>query len=197
MKILFLFFIVVGSIIHCYHHANASEITGRISTDPHAIISTGTPPVEEPYLSVKPVATPGSSAMFLKNRNIFTSVSTSTNDKVTPKVLGIVHIADGSLLRGSRHRVYLVRGEAKRIVRNLAELRRYAGRPILDVSDAELSQYPDRAYLDGELLRARGEARIYVLEAGRKRGITSIKELAGKYPGQEIINVSPEELTKY
>lgn len=55
----------------------------------------------------------------------------------------------------------------------------------------------EKAYADGTLLRAYDQAKIYVLENGFKRHIKTLKELATKYFGQTIVNVSPEVLDQY
>jgi len=62
-----------------------------------------------------------------------------TPNDLEEKVLGEKVYADGSLLRGADHKVYvLIDGKLKHI-RNLAELQKYAGQKINDVDDSVIS----------------------------------------------------------
>lgn len=57
------------------------------------------------------------------------------------EVAGVKAYADGTLLRGSDKKVYIIEHGKKRHITTLAELAKYAGQEIVDVSDEVLNQY--------------------------------------------------------
>ena len=59
----------------------------------------------------------------------------------TGEVLGIKDYADGTLLRGSDHKVYILEDGQKRHIKSLEELVKYFGQEIVDVSDEILARY--------------------------------------------------------
>lgn len=179
----------------------ASEITGNISTDPSATFvitdipngTGGTPSTTTPQ-NAEETQSSDPTWMFLPK------ASAIADKKVVSKpgeerVLGEKEYADGSLLRDGRGRIYLVRGGSRRHIISLGQLKRYAGRPIYSVSDVLLGRYQDKNYLDGELIREIGDHKIYVMTQGAKKHILSLEELRAKYLGQEIINISKEEMS--
>ncbi len=58
-------------------------------------------------------------------------------------VLGVKQYGDGTLLRGSDHKIYLIDDGKKHYIADLQALKHYAGRPIIDVSDDVLADYPN------------------------------------------------------
>jgi len=121
------------------------------------------------------------------------------------QVLGVKFYPDGSLLRSliTKRIYYIVNGE-KKYIRTLAELKKYKGIKIINVSEEVLAQYPDytgdvlgiKAYPDGSLLRSLITKRIYYIVNGEKKYIKTLAELK-KYKGIKIINVSEEVLAQY
>jgi hypothetical protein len=72
--------------------------------------------------------------------NVISSVANSYEDW-TAKVLGIKEYADGTLLRGSDMKIYVLEKGQKRHVISLQELIKYAGQEIINVSDEVLDRY--------------------------------------------------------
>ncbi len=110
---------------------------------------------------------------------------------VTEKVLGEKKYADGTLLRGSDEKVYVVIGGIARHIVSLEELIKYAGQEILSVEDDEINSYDrvlgERKYADGTLLRG-SDVKIYVIIGNKKKHVLNLEELM-KYVGREIFNV--------
>lgn len=76
-------------------------------------------------------------------QRIFNVVSTVANSYPdwTGEVLGVKSYADGTLLRGSDMKVYILENGHKRHIISFAELMEYIGQEIIDVSDDVLDQY--------------------------------------------------------
>jgi hypothetical protein len=56
--------------------------------------------------------------------------------------LGAQAIGNGTLVRGSNKKIYVIVNGKRVYIPNLKELRKkYLGRPILDVSDSVIAQY--------------------------------------------------------
>lgn len=131
------------------------------------------------------------------NRYIYTNGG--DNDGVVVK--GISYLADGSLIRGSNWRVYVIDHGMKRYIKTKAELSHYTGQIIFNVDDAILNEYPTtyvmgiQGYGDGALLRG-PDWKIYVIDNGSKRQIRTLWELAN-YAGQMIHNVDYSVLAQY
>jgi|GEM_PF-1731483 len=122
----------------------------------------------------------------------------------SPQVLGTQTYADGTLLRGSNHRIYVVIGGKLVYISSLAQLRKYAGHEILKVDDSVIANWVNgsaptvlgvQAYANGSLLRG-PDHRIYVLTNGKLHYISSLKELA-KYRGKKIYDVGAEVIAQY
>jgi len=60
---------------------------------------------------------------------------------ITGNVLGVKIYPNGTLLRGKNKRVYIIENSHKRYISSLAELKKYAGQQIIDVSDSVLGEY--------------------------------------------------------
>jgi len=74
-----------------------------------------------------------------KGHEIF-NVSAETLAKYQ-QVLGVKIYADGTLLRGPDHKIYVIISGKKHHILDLAELREYRGHKIINVSDEVLAQY--------------------------------------------------------
>jgi len=112
----------------------------------------------------------------------------------TPQLLGEKIYADGTLLRGKDKKIYLIANNKLVVIRTLAQLREYQGRPIYDVSDLVIRHY--MTFADGDLLRGPNK-RIYVLNKGKRQPILTLTELRKKYFKKEIFDVAYLTLAKY
>lgn len=178
--------------------AQASEIFGKISTDPKNIpIPPSVPPVSvlnEPKTQERDNPASGSQSaagIFFPKQNVVNNVDANV------KVLGIKYYPDYTLLRGSNKRIYIIEGLVKKHIINLDELRKYQGQKIFDVSDADLSLYQTRSYLNGNLIREKMTGKIYVLENQVKKRIFSLSDLRKNYFGQPIFDLDYQELGLY
>ncbi len=182
----------------------ASELLGEISTNPSDDYSV----VEEVDLKTPVVKPAGNTIKSTTNIKIKTEKKETPvkNEKVKDetlkeevgnKVLGIKIHPDGSLIRGSDFKIYLIVGMARRYIGTLQELAKYAGRKISSVSDDEIEVYDVRGHSDGELVRQRGDSKVYVLIDRMKKHILNLEELRARYSGKEIFNIFAEEMSAY
>jgi hypothetical protein len=194
-------------LLFCSTGAFASEITGKISTDPKALID------DQDNQPVEPINGQSTSTTGNTNDNKTTAsayggsiifnqappVVPVGNKKPVdqPKVLGIELYPDGSLLRDENQRIFLIKGQIKKPIRNLLDLQKYQGQAIHDVTSKELATYQTQNHLDGELIRKKGTAPVYVIDQGRRRHILNLQELRKYYFGQEIFNISEDEMSLY
>lgn len=178
--------------------AGASEIFGQISTDPGAP-SGYSLPEEEPAAAVAAPATANTGGAAILPLPEKQDEVRQENEIITTnkEVLGVKTYADGTLLRGPDRRVYVIESQIKKHVVNLKELEKYRGHPILDATAKELAGYRSREHLNGELIRQRGEVKVYVIVKGSKRHILNLEELRAHYFGLEIFNISREEMQLY
>lgn len=186
--------------------ASASEIFGKISTDPdqnssdkqNDQSSPGSAPNKAAAIPATPTAT--SSKELIKEKIVPPAQiepPVGANKESVKNILGIKIYPDGTLLRGSDHKIYVIHGQAKKYIVDLQELSKYRGRPILSASEEQLSSYGNRAHLDGELIRQRGDVKVYVIVNGAKKHILNLEELRAHYAGLEIFNIEPEEMRLY
>ncbi|MDD4901490.1 MAG: hypothetical protein PHS62_05355 [Patescibacteria group bacterium] len=118
-------------------------------------------------------------------------------------VAGVKYYADGSLLRGTDWKIYLIINGQKKLIKNWTELQEYRGKTIFNVNNDVIAQYPDytgvvagvKAYANGSLLRV-ADHRIYLIINGKRQYIKSLQELK-KYAGKTVYNVSYETLYQY
>jgi len=200
---------------------NASEITGRISTNMDSIdyedsSESDVEDVEEDENKdiyedennieeiIENNETGGGFVIFnnlIEKNKKDTTVQVKDDDSEEVKTLGVfkVHFDNGMLIRGSDMRIYIIEDQAKRYIPSLKDLLKYKGQEIFNVDDRAIRQYRDiyKKYLDGQLIREFGEEKVYVIKGGKKIHIISIEELWENYTGEEIFNVSREELLKY
>jgi len=119
------------------------------------------------------------------------------------EVLGDKTYADGTLLKGSDNKIYvMVNGKLKHIT-TLAELAKYKGQTILKVDDSVIKSLlekkevlGDKTYADGTLVRIKGDNKIYVILNGKKVHIKTLAELR-KYAGKTILDVTADDLKNY
>ena len=70
------------------------------------------------------------------------SVIANWGAETTPAVLGTQTYANGTLIRGSDHRIYVLTNGKKVYINSLIELaKKHIGKPILDVGDDVVAQY--------------------------------------------------------
>ena len=182
----------------------ASELTGLISTNPNEL------PGEEPNDPVLPDdpgtgggQSSGGSTIILPNpqKQIITDKEDISDNRQDEEiiVLGISHgvYQDGALLRARDKKIYIIEGQVKKHIASLSELKKYTGQIIYDVSSEVLVSYQSRLHLNNDLIREQGREEIYIIENGRKRHIVSLEELRIHYFGQEIFNISANEMRLY
>ena len=118
----------------------------------------------------------------------------------TPQVLGEKIYGDGTLLRGSDKKIFVITDGQKKHIPNLKELAKYAGQKICDVENTVLIQYPEvlgiKVFADGMLIRG-ADAKVYVIKQGKKQYVKNLEELRANYFGKKIYDVSDETLAKY
>lgn len=187
--------------------AGASEIFGQISTNPNALTDGSNPPPE--IQPAPPPAVPNVPAAIILPSQIVQSIPNQLENRPKeikspalktapkPEVLGIKIYPDGSLLRDTDQKIYLIEGQVKKHIINLTELEKYRGRAIVRAAAGELLNYQSRGHLDGELIRQRGEVKIYVIKKGVKQHILNLEELRAHYFGLEIFNISREQMAWY
>ena len=194
--ILFLFIISISPV-------NASEINGFISTNPDALSSSMEIPVEEDKnneVSVKtqnlPVVQVGPSHVFVLEDVLYKERDDGlVEEKVL--VLGFSEFANGSLLRAMDNKIYLVDENYRKHIKSLAELEKYFGQIIFDVSDDVLLEYKIRNYTDGDLIREVGTVEVFHIIDGTLKHILNLDELKANFAGQEIFNITYEQLLTY
>ncbi|MEI6529374.1 MAG: hypothetical protein WCN88_03190 [Candidatus Falkowbacteria bacterium] len=129
-----------------------------------------------------------------------TPATISISPAVIKQVLGEKKYADGTLLKGTNHRIYVVKGNAIQYISTLKELAKYRG-PVLKVSDEVISSFSKAAvlgakkYANGTLVKAKGDAKIYVIKDGKKVHIKSLAEL--RQQKGKTLTVEASELNNY
>lgn len=185
--------------------SSASEIFGQISTNPNALpVKPDNSVTDKPSAGQSPSATPApviknnqEAAVPLKPDERNDQSEKTQSVALKPEVLGIKIYPDGSLLRGADRKIYFIQGRIKKHIASLTELNQSRGRAILEATAEELSGYQTREYLDGKLIRQRGDAKVYVIKQGLKQHILNLEELRANYFGREIFNISREEMALY
>ncbi len=130
-----------------------------------------------------------------------TTVNKKTVTKGLQKVLGVKIFANGTLLRATNHRIYVVKNGVLQYIHSLKELsNNYAGQAILKVSSKVITSYGQevlgiKAYANGSLIRGANK-KVYVITNGKKVHILNLIELR-KYTGRVINDVSAAVLNEY
>ena len=157
--------------------------------------------VKQQLDSSRPCATPATPAVpGISPANPATPANPVTRPEIKKQVLGETKYAEGTLLRGTNHRIYVVKGNALLYVSNLKELAKYRG-PILKVSDDVINSFSQvsvlgaKKYANGTLIKAKGDVKIYVIKDGKKVHIRSLVELR-QYKGKTL-TVEASELNNY
>ncbi|MFH1111983.1 MAG: hypothetical protein V1712_02835 [Patescibacteria group bacterium] len=114
--------------------------------------------------------------------------------QILPQVLGVKYYANGTLIRGKDKKIYLIQNNKLVVIRNLAQLKKYAGQKIYDETDEVIRQY--LPFPDGSLVRG-SMKKIYVIKNGKRQPIFTLTELRKKYRGQKIYDVSDQILGLY
>jgi hypothetical protein len=194
------FLIVLGFIviISAPFSVYASELLGRISTDPTANTGTVISVPEAPSPVATAAANGGAAVPVISSRAADTLIDKEpAPTEKTAKILGQKIYLDGSLVRDAEGRIFLIQGQAKKPVRNMLELEKYRGQTILLGTADDLSQYRTREHLDGDLIRQKNDVKVYALKKGMKYHILNLVELAKHYFGLPIYNIEPDEMKKY
>jgi hypothetical protein len=182
--------------LFCAAPVGASEIFGSISTDPNSQPVKNSGQAEQPVIAPK-VLTDKDDGSADTPYIVRDTSGAGANNKSAAEILGIKIYPDGALLRGSNQKIYLVRGLFKRRVANLQELSRYRGQKIYSVSEEQLAYYGTRAHLEGELIRQKGDVKVFEITKSGKHHILNLQELRAHYSGLEIFNISQEEMEIY
>jgi hypothetical protein len=195
--------------------AEASEITGRISTDPAALTTETITVVPEAKPVVENHNSVGNSNGALFAVLNIPSQIVEAEKKIEPpelpkapdapkapvqktvKVLGAVHYPEGSLLRSPSWQIYLVKRGVKKLIPNILALQKYQGQAIYNSTPEDLALYETRSNLDGELIRQKGTVQVYVILKGIRRHILNLEELREHFFGLEIFNIRKEEMADY
>lgn len=148
--------------------AEVKPLTKTLASEPQ-IIATSAPAIKP---SVKPIIKP----------------------QILPQILGVKYYADGSLIRGKDKKIYLIDKGKLVVIRNLAQLKKYASQKIYDEIDEVIRQY--LPFPDGSLIRGLMK-KIYVIRNSKRQPIFILTELRRKYLGQKIHNVSDKILGLY
>jgi hypothetical protein len=134
--------------------------------------------------------------------------SATSEGQKNGQVLGEKTFGDGILIRGADKKIYVIADGKKYRIPNLTELRKFAGRPIIDVEDGVLALYPSGegqapakvaeiktilAVVEKRLIRGK-DGKIFVIENGKRRHIKSLDELRRNFSGRPIKNVGDAEL---
>jgi len=129
---------------------------------------------------------------------IITPETTSTS---TQQVLGEKKFADGTLLRGTDNKIYVVMNNTLGHITSLKELAKYAGKTILKTEDSVIASFSKTAvlgvkkYANGTLIKAEDDVKIYVIKAGKKvhvKSLAELRQLKGK-----TLTVEASELNNY
>jgi hypothetical protein len=182
--------------LFCAAPVGASEIFGSISTDPNSQPVQNSGQAEQPAIVPK-VLTDKDDGSADTPYIVRDTGGAGANNKSAPEILGIKIYPDGALLRSSNQKIYLVRGLFKRHVANLQELSSYRGQKIYSVSEEQLAYYGTRAHLEGELIRQKGDVKVFEITKSGKHHILNLQELRAHYSGLEIFNIDEEEMATY
>jgi hypothetical protein len=202
------FFSIIIFLMLVATRTNASELTGKISTDPQILVnivngtSSGQDNGSQNNIvsvssggSTNAAATSQTPELGNNYQTIYATAGKKGNRQI--KILGISLYPDNSLLRNIDHRIYLVKGGFKKPVLSPKELQQYRGQGIYDVTPEELAYYQTRGHLDGELIKEKGRREIYVIVNGKRQRISSPADLQKHYRGVEVFSISHEEMNLY
>jgi hypothetical protein len=194
------FLIVLGFLMICSapFSVYASELLGRISTDPAANTGAVISVPEAPSPVVTATGNGGPSVPVIPSRaaDTLTDKEPAPTEK-TVKILGQKIYPDACLVRDEEGRIFFIQGKVKLPIRNMLELEKYRGQAILRGTADDLSQYRTREHLDGDLIRQKNDVKVYALKKGIKYHVLNLVELAKHYFGLPIYNLEPEEMKKY
>ncbi len=175
---------------------SASEIFGRISTNMNYQEN-----IDDPDQDDSPGEDVDDSTDTLLNNSSGGSLIFTFNNQGEEqgeiKVLGVSQYVDGTLVRGSDQKIYVIYGDFKDYICSFIKLQRYAGQIIYSISDEDLERYKTRNYVHGDLIREKEDEKVFVIVSGKLKHILSLEELRINFKGQEIFNVSGDEMGLY
>jgi hypothetical protein len=126
-----------------------------------------------------------------------------------PEVLGKKAYGNGTLIRviGTKKIYVIINGQKKHIL-DMKELKKYAGKPILNITADQFDQYSDYVKSasepasvsnsqigEGSLVRD-SEMRIYVIKNGKKVYIPNVTDLK-KYKGKIIHDLNDNQISEF
>ena len=170
---------------------SASEITGTISTNPNILEPIVDGDIEDTSSGSR--VSGGGSAFLLDNSTVETKHASSAPEDMGEEdviVLGFNQYPDGTLIRGSDSKIYLIKNGYKKHIKTLEELAKYSGQVIFDANKEELGWYETREYLDGDLIRFAGDVKIYHVVDNDLEHVLNLEELRADFFGQEIFNLN-------
>ncbi|MFA6382030.1 MAG: hypothetical protein WCX08_02060 [Candidatus Buchananbacteria bacterium] len=129
---------------------------------------------------------------------------------VPGQVLGVKKYADGALIRTPNRKIYIIENQSPRQITGLAELNRYAGKTIYNISDDDLAAYFSplptietggqvlgvKKYADGSLLKT-PDWKIYEVAGQTLKHIATVPSPDNAYQGKKIFNVDYETISSY
>ncbi|PLX26542.1 hypothetical protein C0583_06995 [Candidatus Parcubacteria bacterium] len=181
-----------------------SEIIGYISTDPNqpdkeVVQDEENVPIDNEKVDEGVVVSGGSSASVYSG-NISTikqKVEIEPEESEQPIVLGFDRLPENTLVRDESKRIYIIKGDIKKVIWDLEELHLYCDQVIVDLSYSDLSEYPTRRFYNNKLIRQIGDERVYLVEEGLKKHIKTLEELKNNHPGKKIYNIPANEMSYY
>ena len=113
------------------------------------------------------------------------------------QVLSVKIYANGSLIKSSSSKVYLVTyGMKQLLTAKQLKSSTYKKKKINSLADEELALYPD--YMGNNSLIKGSTSKIYTISNGNRKTISSTKELKNKkYRGQKVKTISDDQLNLY
>ncbi len=209
------FIIFIIFLLLPFAQLSASEIFGNISTNPQLMNNESSnssdsrenveDELEKQEEENKPstIDSLGSGYIFPVNQEnkepSHAEILEDKNNKADKGVitLGISAYADGALLRGEDNKIYLIRKGFKIYISSIEKLKEYSGQIIYDVEMSELNKYQDKKYFINDLIREQGDVKVFVITDSGLKHILNLEELRLNYFGQEILNISGEEMILY
>lgn len=174
----------------------ASEYIGFISTEPKELSTIDISEQSSSQTSHKQDKTSANGSVIIQpqsGKSEFGNKKDPNTEAISVKepikVLGAKSLANGSLIRGVDKKVYIIQGMVKKHIISLAALLKYQGKAIYKVDESVLSQYRTQLFLDGELIRYRGSAKVYAIKYGQKIHIINLAVLRSGYVGLAINNI--------
>ena len=193
MKKIIIFIIFI---LFPFTQLSASEIFGNISTNPQSINNEASDSFNSQEESEEKNESP---EINFSGNSFFLPINQENKTEKDEGIitLGIKTYTDNTLLRGEDNKIYLINKGFKIYISNLKKLREFAGQIIYDVEDDELENYKNKKYFINDLIRERGDEKVFVITNSGLKHVLNLEELRLNYFGLEIFNLSREEMDLY